>query len=177
MALGRAWSTCKNAARRRSACSCSRHQKDSRYPTNSRFVFADMMPLCGQPEKRGFCLHVRFGAFAALISVLITSACSDPHAVLKFTTPSTVTAGSPFTVTVTVTVGGNRDTIVNSVISFTSSDPAATLPAQYQFTPTDAGSHTWTNGFTLKTLGDQTISASIYDASGINGTASVTVSP
>jgi hypothetical protein len=68
-------------------------------------------------------------------------------------------------------------TIINSIISFTSSDPAAVLPGSYQFTSAHAGSRTWTNGFTLMTPGNQTISASIFDASGINGTASVTVSP
>ncbi len=111
------------------------------------------------------------------IALSMTFGCGTPHAILDFSAPSTATAGSPFTVTVTVTVGGRRDTIINSVISFTSSDPAAVLPGSYQFTPADAGSHTWTNGFTLMTPGNQTISASIFDASGINGTASVTVSP
>jgi hypothetical protein len=107
----------------------------------------------------------------------MTFGCGAPHAILDFSAPSTATAGSPFTVTVTVTVRGTRDTIINSIISFTSSDPAAVLPAPYQFTAADAGSHTWTNGFTLMTPGNQTISASIFDASGINGTTSVTVTP
>jgi len=80
-------------------------------------------------------------------------------------------------VTVTVTIGGKRDTIINSHIHFTSSDPEAVLPGDYTFTPADAGSHTWTDGFTLMTPGNQTISASIFDASGINGSANVTVSP
>jgi len=78
---------------------------------------------------------------------------------------------------VTVTAGGKRDTIINSYISFTSSDPAAVLPSRYLFTPGDSGSHTWANGFILKTPGNQTISGSIFDASRINGTANVTVSP
>jgi len=107
----------------------------------------------------------------------MASGCATPHAVLNFATPSTVTAASSFTVTVTVTLDGNRDTIINSYISFTSSDPAAVLPVKYRFTPADAGSHTWTNGFTLMTPGNQTISATIYDATGINGTANITVSP
>jgi hypothetical protein len=34
-----------------------------------------------------------------------------------------------------------------------------------------------TNGFTLVTPGAQTISGSLFDASGINGTANVMVSP
>ena len=103
--------------------------------------------------------------------------CATPHAILTFTVPSTAAAGVPFTVTVTVSINGQRDTVINSYIKFTSSDPAAVLPANYYFTPQDAGSHTWTNGFTLRTAGNQTISGSIFDASGINGTVYVAVSP
>jgi hypothetical protein len=120
---------------------------------------------------------LRLVALTATIAISVTLGCGDPHAILNFTAPSSAAAGSPFTVTVTATVGGRRDTIVNNYILFSSSDPAAILPGIYQFTPADAGSHTWTNGFTLKTPGSQTISAHMYDASGINGTASVSVVP
>jgi hypothetical protein len=120
---------------------------------------------------------LRLCVLIAPIGLSMSSGCATPHAVLEFTASSTATAGSPFTVTVTVTIDGKRDTIINSYISFTSSDPAAVLPSQYRFTAVDAGSHTWTNGFTLMTPGNQTISATIYDATGINGTAKVTVSP
>jgi hypothetical protein len=41
----------------------------------------------------------------------------------------------------------------------------------------NAGSHTWTNGFILMTSGSQTLSGDIYDATGINGSANVIVSP
>jgi hypothetical protein len=88
-----------------------------------------------------------------------------------------VSAGSPFSVTVTATVGGKRDTVINGAIHFTSSDPAAVLPPDYGFTPSDAGSHTWTNGFILMTPGNQTVSAKIDDIPGINGTVNVTVTP
>jgi hypothetical protein len=116
-------------------------------------------------------------AFIVAISLSMTFGCATPHAILNLTTPRTATAGSPFTVTVTVTIEGRRDTIINSPIHFTSSDPVADLPLDYTFTSADAGSHTWTNGFTMLTSGNQTISATIYDATGINGTANVTVSP
>lgn len=111
------------------------------------------------------------------VTISMTFGCGTQHAILDFTAPATATAGSPFTITVTVTVGGTRDTIINSILSFTSSDSAAVLPKPYKFRSADAGSHTWTNGFTLMTPGNQTISASIFDASGINGTAGVTVLP
>jgi hypothetical protein len=125
--------------------------------------------------KEPSCL--RLCALTAAIAVSMTFGCGTTHAILVFTAPSTATEGTPFTVTVTVTVNGRRDTIINNSIHFTSSDPAAVLPPEYNFTPADSGSHTWTNGFVLMTPGNQTISGSIIDASGINGTANVTVSP
>ena len=120
---------------------------------------------------------LRLCAVTATFAISMTLGCGTPHAILDFTTPSAATAGTPFTLTVTVTIGGKRDTIINSPIHFTSSDPAAVLPGDYTFAPADAGSHTWTNGFILMTPGNQTISADIFDAAGINGTANVTVSP
>ncbi|HKV79867.1 MAG TPA: hypothetical protein VJP02_17090 [Candidatus Sulfotelmatobacter sp.] len=107
----------------------------------------------------------------------MTCECGTTHAVLNVAAPLTATAGSPFTVNVTVTIDGKRDAVINSRIHFTSSDPAAALPKDYYFTPADAGSHTWTNGFVLATSGNQTISGEIIDAIGISGSANIAVSP
>ncbi|HKU23870.1 MAG TPA: hypothetical protein VJQ54_00285 [Candidatus Sulfotelmatobacter sp.] len=122
-------------------------------------------------------LAVRVGALCLAGMGLLSSGCGTTHAVLNFTAPRTVMAGSPFTVTVAVTINGHPDTVINSRIHFTSSDPAAVLPGDYYFTTADVGSHTWTNGFTLATPGNQIISGEIIDAIGINGRANVTVSP
>jgi hypothetical protein len=108
--------------------------------------------------------------------------CATPHATLQFIAPGNVTAGTPFTVTVTVLYGGKPDTVINSPLHFTSSDPAAVLPGNYYFTAADAGSHTWTNAFVLTTSGSQTVSGYMYfdpsmTKSGINGSAKITVSP
>jgi hypothetical protein len=138
------------------------------------------MRVLGKPHRLGKGNEpsaLRLGVLTAAISISVIFGCGTPHAILDFTAPSTAAAGSPFTVTVTVTIEGKRDTIINSHIHFTSSDPAAVLPSDYTFTPADAGSHTWTNGFTLMTLGNQTISATIFDATGISGSADVVVSP
>jgi hypothetical protein len=107
----------------------------------------------------------------------LMSSCATTHATLNFVAPSTAVAGSSFTLTVNVLYQGKPDTVINSPIHFTSSDPAAILPGDYYFTPTDAGSHTWKNGFTLMTPGEQTISGEIVDATGINGSATIAVSP
>jgi hypothetical protein len=107
----------------------------------------------------------------------MTLGCGTTHATLNIVAPSTATAGTPFTVTVIVLYQGRPDTAINSAIHFTSSDSSAIVPGDYYFTSADAGSHTWTNGVTLKTPGSQTIGASIIMATGINGTATITVSP
>ncbi len=106
----------------------------------------------------------------------MTFGCGTPTANLVISAPSTAVAGSPFTVTVTAMAGGNRDTIINSPIQFSSSDSAAVLPIPYLFTASDAGSHTFTNGVTLMTAGRQSITAIVLGAPGINGTVTVTVS-
>jgi hypothetical protein len=125
---------------------------------------------------------LRVVALCAIAAALGMLGCGTRHATLVFTAPSAVGANTPFTVTVTVLYDGNPDRVINSPIHFTSSDPAAILPGNYYFTPSDAGSHTWTNGFTLVTPGTQTVSGYIYfnasqTKSGINGSATIVVSP
>lgn len=117
-------------------------------------------------------------AFFIAVATSITSGCGTPgQATLYLTAPSTATKGTPFTVTVHVVYQGKPDLVMNGVIHFTSSDSAAVLPIDYQFTQADAGVHTWTNGFTLSTPGNQTITGQIHDASAINGSATIAVSP
>jgi hypothetical protein len=109
------------------------------------------------------------------VAGLVPFGCGTP-ATLVINAPSRAVAGSPFTITVTAMVGGSRDTIINSPIHFTSSDSAAVLPGDYDFTANDAGSHTFTNGVTLMTAGNQSITATVIGAPGLNGTTNVTVS-
>ncbi|MGE5053094.1 MAG: hypothetical protein ACM3WP_02940 [Acidobacteriota bacterium] len=111
------------------------------------------------------------------IFTLLSFGCGTRHATLEFTAPRSATAGTAFTVTVTVMIGSERDTIINNRVHFTSSDPAAKLPGDYYFTPADAGSHTWANDFILMTPGNQTISGEIIEATGINGATTVAVAP
>ena len=130
-------------------------------------------------NKRSALGQSRF--FVALAAWMMVG-CGTPHATLQFTAPSNVTAGIPFTVTVDVLYQGKPDTVINGPIHFTSSDRAAVLPGNYYFTASDAGSHTFTNAFVLATPGSQTISGYIYfdpsmTKSGINGSATITVSP
>jgi hypothetical protein len=61
-------------------------------------------------------------------------------------------------------------------VHFTTSDPGSgkVLPPDYAFTVGDSGQHTFTNGFTLVTPGNQTITAT--DTSSRTGTTTVSVS-
>jgi hypothetical protein len=128
-------------------------------------------------RMRAKVLSSRLCALTLALIVSLTLACATTHATLSFIAPSTTIAGNPFTVTVNVLYQGKPDTVINSRIHFTSSDPEAVLPGDYYFISTDAGSHTWTNGFTLMTPGNQTISGEIIQATGINGSATIAVSP
>src|SRR5262249_7467078 len=60
-------------------------------------------------------------------------------------------------------------------LHFTSTDGAAVLPANYTFVAGDAGVHTFTNGVTLKTAGNRTVTATDSFIAGISGTATVDV--
>ncbi len=75
--------------------------------------------------------------------------------------PSSVAAGTAFTVTVTARDQYNNvATGYRGIVSFSSTDAAATLPAAYTFTAADGGVHTFTNGVTLVTPGNQMLSIS-----------------
>jgi hypothetical protein len=145
---------------------------------NPGFVHFDAR-FSGKPARRGLDnvkAALRLSALSAFVAGLATLSCGTQHATLYITAPSIAVAGSPFTVTVTAMIGGSRDRVINLPILFSSSDSAAVLPPFYGFTTDDAGSHTFTNGVTLMTVGNQSITATIKDASALTATANVTVS-
>jgi plastocyanin len=93
---------------------------------------------------------------------------------LKLTTPSSVTAGKPFTMTVSaLDKYGQVATNYTGAIHFTSSDGGATLPADYTFQPSDQGTHTFQ--VTLATPESQSITATDILVNSITGTATVGV--
>ncbi len=104
----------------------------------------------------------------------------NPAAASRFTVagfPSPVTAGIAGSFTVTARDPyGNRASGYTGTVYFTSSDPKATLPANYTFTTADAGARTFSA--TLKTAGTQSITAVDTTTSGLAGTgAGITVNP
>jgi uncharacterized membrane protein YgcG len=94
---------------------------------------------------------------------------------LAISAPAAMNAGDTVQVTVSaIDTTGAVAPGYSSTVHFASSDVQAGLPADYTFTPADAGSHTFT--VTLKTSGSQSISAT--EAGGtIGGGANVSVTP
>jgi hypothetical protein len=110
---------------------------------------------------------------SAAVSVVAAPAVS-----FAIAAPAGVSSGTPFDVTITALDSyGNTDVNYQGTVTFSTSDsdPGVVLPADYTFTATDAGMHTFAGGVTLITPGDQTISAT-DSVSGATGSATVMVS-
>jgi hypothetical protein len=97
-----------------------------------------------------------------------TSVVASAATQFTVTAPSTATAGSPFDVTVTARDQyGNVATGYRGTIHFTTSDSGpgfgsgsgSATPADYTFTAGDSGAHTFTNGVTFVTAGNQSVTA------------------
>ena len=85
-----------------------------------------------------------------------------------------IVAGVASDVVVTVTDEfGNVATGYTGTVSFTSTDSEAVLPDDYTFIGGDNGHHTFTDGVTLKTAGEQTVTAT--DGSLTNSQSGITV--
>jgi photosystem II stability/assembly factor-like uncharacterized protein len=112
------------------------------------------------------------GAFEILVA--------GPPTHLTLTAQASATAGSPFSVTLTgLDALGNQSTAYTGTVHFTSTDSGSglVLPGNYTFGATDYGTHTFTNGVTLVTVGNQTITATDTISSSVKGSATVTVGP
>jgi streptogramin lyase len=75
-------------------------------------------------------------------------------------------AGTPFHVTVTAQYAyGNTATTYTGTVHFSSTDPQATLPADYPFTAADNGVHTF-SGVVLRTTGNRSVTATDHVVTG-----------
>jgi hypothetical protein len=91
------------------------------------------------------------------------------------TAPASVNPGVPFSLTVTVEDAyGNVVVGYTGTIRFSSKDTTATLPANYTFTATDKGVHTFT-GLVLRKKGNQKISVTDTQNRTLTGSAIVDV--
>ena len=95
-----------------------------------------------------------------------------PAVSLAVDAPAEGSAGTPFAVTVTaLDQYGQVVKNYTGTVSFSSSDPyPGVLPADYTFTPSDHGSHTFA-GVTLFTAGTQTFTAQDMADNTITGSA------
>jgi dGTPase len=101
----------------------------------------------------------------------------NPAAASQFllSAPSSVTHGVAFSVTLTVEDAyGNVVTGYRGTVHFSSSDSTATLPANYTFTASDAGVHTFT-GLVLRKKGKQTLTVSDTQHSNLTATDTINV--
>ena len=102
--------------------------------------------------------------------------CVSAPPVFKMTSPTGGVGPSlPFNMTLTIQSSVSPFTLTGytGTVHFTSSDAQAILPADYTFLPGDSGSHVFS--FTLKTLGDQTITVTDTHSAGFTGTATINV--
>jgi hypothetical protein len=112
-------------------------------------------------------------AFDNTVSILLFSQTAQ----FAVTPAAGVTAGTPFSLTVTAQdVQGNTVPGYTGTVHFSSSDPHATLPTNYTFTPADHGVHTFT-GLILDQAGSPTITVSDPIAGTIFGQSPVPVAP
>lgn len=100
---------------------------------------------------------------------------SGPGAYLTLAaTPTSVTTGTDLPVTVTVNnSAGTKLPFFTGTVQFSSSDTNATLPSNYTFTTTDAGTHTF--HLTFGTTGSQSLTATDADVPSIKGSLTETV--
>jgi hypothetical protein len=99
-------------------------------------------------------------------------------ATFSVSTPARRTPGSAFDIGVQVyDAFQNTATGYRGTVHFTSSDPRASLPADYTFSGGDAGRHVFRNAASLLTQGMQTITATDTVSNSITGTHNILIGP
>ena len=101
-----------------------------------------------------------------------------PTITFVLTLPSVMGSGDAESATLTAYDSNyNVATGYTGTVHFTSTDGAAVLPSNYTFLPGDAGTHTFTNGFTLNTAGMQSVTVTDVAVSTNTLTRGVAVGP
>src|SRR5205823_1620501 len=110
------------------------------------------------------------GTFTATQSSIQVVA-GPPAAMALSGIPSPITPGTAADLAVAVRdAAGNRALAYLGTVRFTSSDAAATLPANYAFTAADQGQHTFAGGVRFGTAGTQSVTAVDVAAPAVTGT-------
>lgn len=135
------------------------------------------------PVTTQFTLPAGLPGGAYSVVVIANGIASDPvsynFGATRFSVvPSTdsVTAGTPFTITVTA-LDANDNPVPNyqGTVRFRSNDPQGLLPPRYTFTVDDSGTHTFT--VTLATAGTRHITVRDTVTHSIKGRATIIVTP
>jgi hypothetical protein len=122
-------------------------------------------------------LNPAFGALKASDFEVVQLGWTPPIT-LVLTLPDAMGAGNAAGGTLTAyDASYNVATGYTGTVHFTSTDGAATLPVNYTFTGADAGTHTFANGFTLRTAGSQIVTVTDTLNATITGSKGVTVGP
>jgi hypothetical protein len=101
-----------------------------------------------------------------------------PSVSLVLTLPANTGAGDAVTGTITAyDVDGDVVAGYTGTVQFTSTDGAATLPLNYTFTAGDAGVHTFSAEFTLRTPGNHVVTVKDVANATITGSTAVIVGP
>jgi len=92
--------------------------------------------------------------------------------------PTSLTAGQAATFAVIARLPtGEAATTYRGTVSFASTDPQATVPADYTFQASDAGARFFTAGLTLRSAGARTLSVADVSFPQVAGAKSVSVTP
>ena len=78
--------------------------------------------------------------------------------------------GSRTVVVTALDAFGNVATTYRGKVEFSSTDPASNVPADYTFTASDLGTHTFVAGFHFSTVG-------VWSVTALDNTAGIGVSP
>ena len=119
------------------------------------------------------------GITAASTSFGALSQVAGDATALTLAVSSTLSTGVPSTFTATAyDQFGNTATSYRGTVHFSNADPMGpALPGDYTFVSGDNGTHIFTNGLTLKTLGTQSVSVVDTLTAAISGSCSTTVNP
>ncbi len=119
-------------------------------------------------DQGNFSTNIQYpaGSLPGTVTFAINDFSSTPAVLGAGQAPASVTAGTPFSITI------NADT--GATVAFTSSDPHAVLPASYTFLSSDHGTHTFS--FALDSAGAHALT--ILDSqSGFDQVSSILVTP
>jgi len=146
------------------------------YPTTANFTSGVWAPSVTLVKAETAALVVTDNQSAPMsgtsADITVAPSGADSLGVTGITDP--IIRGTPSNVTVTAYDSyRNVATSYNGTVTFTSTDAAAALPSDYAFVPaTDNGTHTFTNGVTFNTVGEQSVTATDNSTGTITGTRS-----